>query len=159
MPAAMTVHCPHCLTGYELPVHLMGEKGARVRCPGCQGVFVVLPEGGERPEPARPGRKALPNSKSDQASESNETVPAGPFPPVYEPAVVARAVVDVMVDFLGEALSRSRERGTVLSDHGPAILAVWEEYRRRAGAQAPAAEFRAALRDRVGIDLTPRAAG
>ncbi len=41
----MTVHCPHCLTGYLLPEHLLGGAGARVRCPGCEGVFVVLPEG------------------------------------------------------------------------------------------------------------------
>lgn len=155
----MTVHCPHCLTGYELPARLMGAQGARVRCPGCQGVFVVLPAGGERPEAAGPSGKALPNPRSDQASRSSEAVRAGSASPAYEPAVVACAVIDVMVDFLGEGLSRSRERGTVLSDHGPAIVAVWEEYRRRAGAEAPAAEFRAALRDRVGIDLTPRAAG
>jgi predicted Zn finger-like uncharacterized protein len=155
----MTVHCPHCLTGYELPAHLMGAQGARVRCPGCQGVFVVLPEGRERPEAPGPQSEALPEPRADQASASAEAARTGPSSPVYEPAVVACAVIDVMVDFLGEALNRARARGTVLSEHGPAIVAVWEEYRRRAGAEAPAAEFRAALRDRVGIDLTPRAGG
>ena len=38
----MTVHCPHCTTGYLLPDHLLGPRGARVRCPACRRPFVVL---------------------------------------------------------------------------------------------------------------------
>jgi len=53
-------------------------------------------------------------------------------------------------------LTQSRSRGTVLSDHGPAIIAVWDEYRRRAGEDAPSGVFRAALRDRCGVDLSRR---
>jgi hypothetical protein len=128
----------------------MGEHGARVRCPACQGVFVVLPEGEEESAtagaPSGPRGEPLPEAGSHPAEA-----------PDYNPAVVAGAVLDVMVDFLGDSLTRSRQRGTVLSDHGPAIVAVWEEYRRRAGEGAPAAEFRSALKQRVGIDLTPRA--
>jgi hypothetical protein len=71
-----------------------------------------------------------------------------------EPAAAAGAVLDVLIDFLGEALTRSRARGTVLSDHGPAIVAVWEEYLRRAGDEAPSAAFRQALKERCGVDLT-----
>jgi hypothetical protein len=63
-------------------------------------------------------------------------------------------VLDVLIDFLGDALTRSRARGTVLSDHGPAIVAVWEEYLRRAGDDAPGAAFRHALKERCGVDLT-----
>ena len=164
----MTIHCPHCLTGYELPRNLMGEHGSRVRCPACQGVFVVLPDGEEEsvaaapPEaptdvpvaaPYVPLAEATPRAGSgDTGGEEPESVLSP-----YDPALVASAVLDVMVDFLGDSLTRSRERGTVLSDHGLAIFAVWEEYRRRAGRDAPAAEFRHALKQRVGIDLTPRA--
>jgi predicted Zn finger-like uncharacterized protein len=154
----MTVHCPHCLTGYELPRALMGDHGARVRCPGCQGVFVVLPE---RDGARRADAAATHGAPAGAATATaTATAPAEvPDAPAYEPAVVAGAVLDVMVDFLGDALMRSRERGTVLSDHGPAIVAVWEEYRRRAGSEAPAAEFRRALRDRCGVDLSPRQGG
>lgn len=156
----MTIHCPHCLTGYELPRNLMGEHGSRVRCPACQGVFVVLPEGAER-VPAGAGPPSHREATSDERSGGSDAgvgsqVPGGE-PTAYEPSVVAGAVLDVMVDFLGDSLRRSRARGTVLSDHGPAIIAVWEEYRRRVGEDAPAAEFRCALKERVGIDLTPRA--
>jgi len=161
----MTVHCPHCLTGYLLPEHLLGAGGARVRCPGCEEVFVVLPEGEAGSEPGGAGpvrQEAMPDAASGAgirtpATGAERVVHLRPAPapsPAAEPAVVAGAVLDVLADFLGDALTRSRERGTVLSDHGPAIIAVWEEYRRRAGDDAPSAIFRAALRDRCGVDLS-----
>jgi predicted Zn finger-like uncharacterized protein len=155
----MTVHCPHCLTGYELPPQLMGAHGARVRCPGCQGVFSVLPEesaaGDGAPSPAGASSRDVPSGAvSPQATE-----PAAPSATLAvaareEPVQAAVAVLDVLIDFLGDALVRSRERGTVLSDHGPAIVAVWEEYLRRAGDDAPGAPFRLALKERCGVDLT-----
>src|SRR5262245_50730582 len=37
----MNVRCPHCSTGYQLPDHLLGPRGARVRCPQCGKSFVV----------------------------------------------------------------------------------------------------------------------
>lgn len=185
----MTVHCPHCLTGYLLPEHLLGAGGARVRCPGCQEVFVVLPEGeavgeagdareadagqvlaeatsgmtsvggvGTSATGAEPTTDAAPTAEppapAATASRSAEHEPARGATPAAEPAMVAGAVLDVLADFLGDALTRSRARGTILSDHGPAIIAVWEEYRRRAGADAPSAIFRVALRDRYGVDLS-----
>lgn len=158
----MTVHCPHCLTGYLLPERLLGAGGARVRCPGCQGVFVVLPEG----EAALEGVEGelSPEAMSDVASEpagapatavgEAPAVPSSAAP--AEPEQVAASVLGVLADFLGDALTHSRSRGTVLSDHGPAIIAVWDEYRRRAGEDAPSSVFRAALRDRCGVDLSSR---
>ena len=184
----MTVHCPHCLTGYVLPEHLLGEGGARVRCPGCEGVFVVLPEGetsadegrvgggtvipeatsdatpgggagtraagAERPTDVGRPTDSAPLAGSHEPAASAAQDPARAGAPAAEPARVAGAVLDVLADFLGDALTRSRARGTVLSDHGPAIIAVWEEYRRRAGDDAPSTAFRAALKDRCGVDLS-----
>jgi predicted Zn finger-like uncharacterized protein len=180
----MTVHCPHCLTGYILPEHLLGAGGARVRCPGCEGVFVVFPEGEGSADAGRAGGTMIAEVTSDAASGvgvaggptgsegpaelapvAGSDEPAGTAAaaaqesmrdpaPGTEPAMVAGAVLDVLADFLGDALARSRARGTVLSDHGPAIIAVWDEYRRRAGADAPSTVFRAALRDRCGVDLS-----
>lgn len=165
--SAMTIHCPHCLTGYVLPERLLGAGGARVRCPSCQGVFVVLPEGKAVVESAEDAGSVSPEATSHAASErSDKTAPrsgeaavAGAAPATAtrsEPAEVAASVLAVFADFLGEALTRSRSRGTVLSDHGPAIIAVWDEYRRRAGEDAPPDVFRAALRDRCGVDLSRR---
>jgi len=175
----MTVHCPHCLTGYLLPEHLLGVGGARVRCPGCEGVFVVLPEGETSTEADPDGAaviaEATPDGTSGGGAETGATdpapasaspapaetaaasaarEPAGDASPAPEPSRVAVAVLDVLADFLGDALTRSRARGTVLSDHGPAIIAVWDEYRRRAGPDAPSTVFRVALRDRCGVDLS-----
>jgi predicted Zn finger-like uncharacterized protein len=153
----MTIHCPHCLTGYELPRNLMGEHGSRVRCPACQGVFVVLPEGVQSVADAAPSPEEAASEPGPADRDVRVSAEAAEEAGAYDPSVVAGAVLDVMVDFLGDSLRRSRARGTVLSDHGPAIVAVWEEYRRRVGDDAPAGEFRSALKERVGIDLTPRA--
>lgn len=165
----MTVHCPHCLTGYLLPERLLGAGGARVRCPGCHGVFVVLPEGQATIEGGEGGATPSPEATSDVASEHAMAPATGPtmatadapaaapgtVPPVA-PTQVAASVLAVLADFLGDALTTSRARGTVLSDHGPAIMAVWDEYRRRAGDDAPSSVFRAALRDHCGVDLSRR---
>ena len=157
----MTVHCPHCLTGYELPERLLGAGGARVRCPGCQGVFVVLPEDeatveGEAPvsSEAMSGVASEPMSAPASVSAASPATAAVAAP--QEPAEVAASVLAVLTDFLGDALTRSRSRGTVLSDHGPAIIAGWDEYRRRAGEDAPPSAFCAALRDHCGVDLRRR---
>ena len=154
----MTVHCPHCLTGYLLPDHLLGDQGARVRCPGCEGVFVVLPETADA-RPAAVDTGALradvtPAPVDTSALRADATPAPGDVVPTEAPEAVAGSVIDVLADFLGEDLTRSRLRGTVLSDHGPAIMAGWDEYRRRAGADAPSDIFRAALRERCGVDLS-----
>jgi hypothetical protein len=117
----------------------------------------VSGEGGAAPAAATPGAgtevaAATRRSGAAHAPPRGEPSPAAERP--EEPAAIAGAVLGVLADFLGPALARSRARGTVLSDHGPAIIAVWDEYRRRAGPDAPSAVFRAALRDRCGVDLS-----
>jgi predicted Zn finger-like uncharacterized protein len=179
---AMTVHCPHCSTGYLLPDQLVGPRGARVRCPDCQGAFVVLPDTGEDRagealgesrsgnvfENARRGAtgaagaagSALMDAEpaSTDASLSLElSVPDSP--PTEEPAVVAAAVLEALVATLGDALVDARRRGKVLSEHGPAIMGAYAEYRRRAGGVVPPDPFRAALKGCCGVDLIGRHEG
>ncbi|HKQ59607.1 MAG TPA: zinc-ribbon domain-containing protein [Candidatus Eisenbacteria bacterium] len=173
----MTVRCPHCSTAYRLPERLMGAGGARIRCPNCAGEFIVSfdnpgPEAAPEPPPAQappaPVHEPEPTGAEDavlagaaefdlSASSAPAAAATAEAPPA-DPAAVAESVLEVFETFMGDALTRSRERGTVLSDHGPAIIAVWEEYRKRAGADAPSTVFRAALRDRTGVDLVGRGA-
>jgi predicted Zn finger-like uncharacterized protein len=125
----MTVHCPHCTTGYELPDSLVGERGVRVRCPNCGGAFDVRRE------------------KSDPA--------APPAPGNAEPTDldrIATEILDTLARALGPALEEARARGLQLSRHGPALLDAYDEYRRRTegGSSAP---FLAALQKRWGLDL------
>lgn len=176
----MTVHCPHCTRGYQLSEHLMGSTGARVHCPGCGGTFVVRwaddASAGERESSARPetapdvvsgsrasgrGSPALQARREEPlpAAETRQEAEPAPEKQAEDPAAAARAILDVLADFLGDSLVRARTRGTVLSEHGPAIMAVWDEYRRRAGEDAPAAVFRLALAERCGVDLMPRGGG
>jgi predicted Zn finger-like uncharacterized protein len=129
----MTVHCPHCATGYLLPDPLVGERGARVRCPTCSGSFVVIPENGH----AAPPSPGAPEAASRIAPD---------------PERVASAVLDALAERLGPALDRARADGRLLSRHGPALLDAYDEYRRRIGAPAPAA-FLEALRNRWGLEL------
>lgn len=44
-------------------------------------------------------------------------------------------------------------RGCLFAEHGAALVAAFDEYRRLAGREAPAAPFRAALRARWSLDL------
>src|SRR6185503_19419443 len=158
----MTVRCPHCSTAYRLPERLMGAGGARVRCPTCGGEFIVAfdspaqaapdaapvsaaePPPAEAPaapehEPERTGAEdavlagAAEFDLSASSSAPGSVATEAPEAPPADPAAVAESVLEVFETFMGDALTRSRERGTVLSDHGPAIIAVWDEYRKRAG--------------------------
>src|SRR5882762_9266512 len=105
---AMTVHCPHCSTGYLLPDHLIGPGGARVRCPECQGGFAVvrdrIGEPGVDAYPL-PGPDALsPSSAAPVPSARHERAPApvvAPAPTPPSAAEVAAAVVDEMVAAVG----------------------------------------------------------
>jgi predicted Zn finger-like uncharacterized protein len=139
----MTVHCPHCSTGYLLPDHLMGPRGARVRCPQCKRPFVVLREeaGGTitRLEDILP---------SEADSVAPDTVPD------EEASRVAQEVLDSLADQLGSSLAQARSRGRVLAEFGPDVMKAFDEYRSRLGERAAPAAFRAALKERWGIDLT-----
>jgi predicted Zn finger-like uncharacterized protein len=133
----MTVHCPHCATDYLLPDPLVGERGARVRCPTCGGSFVVLRENG----PGEPHPPAAP---------MHEIAKPAPAPDLDR---IACDVLDALARTLGHALDEARAEGRLLSRHGPALLDAYDEYRRRAGGGARAS-FLAALRDRWGLELS-----
>jgi predicted Zn finger-like uncharacterized protein len=144
----MTIRCPHCDAEYALPESLLGPGGSRVRCPGCQGQFLVGPTGEVRVAPA----------------PAVAEPPAAPSPPVAPPVAVAepegtreeriaRMVLEEVALVSGRAIEDAAARGRVFAEHGPALLEAWDEYRRRVGKGADPAPFRAALRARWGIDL------
>lgn len=136
----MTVHCPHCATGYILPDPLVGERGARVRCPACEGSFVVIPENGH-------GAKHANGGSTPEAPPPLESSAA-------DLAAVASEVLDALADRLGGDLDRARDDGRLFSRHGRELLDAFDEYRRRAPA-GEAAPFREALRRRWGLRLGP----
>jgi predicted Zn finger-like uncharacterized protein len=143
----MTVHCPHCSTGYLLPDHLVGPRGARVRCPTCEGTFVVL-------------ARSAGHGRHDAApSPPNPASPAQEARRWEEPDAVAASVLEALVATLGDDLVDARRRGRVLSTHGPKIMDAYAEYRRRAGAGAAPDPFRTELERRCGVDLIPRRPG
>jgi len=158
----MTVHCPHCGTGYLLPDHLLGPRGARVRCPNCRRPFVVLRE----EEAAAVG--AMESSPADSASappQGGEGVPdglaevasspaAGPSPGAAGDAEsTAAEVLENLANRLGSRVTDARARGRVLAELGPELMLAYDEFRARAGADAPREAFRAVLRERWGVDL------
>ncbi len=148
----MTVHCPHCSTGYLLPDELLGARGARVRCPTCSKAFVVLREGATVGEA----------SESEDQDLAQVKVPTGPLPAkasalaeLGDPHVVAARLLDELAARLGEALPRARADHRVLSQFGPDILGTYEEYRRVLGERGTPEVFRATLRERWAVDLQP----
>jgi hypothetical protein len=67
----------------------------------------------------------------------------------------ARSAVESLA-VAAPALAPAWESGRLFSEHGPALLAAFDEWRRRCGPGADPATFREALRERWGIDLGAR---
>ena len=161
----MIVACPNCSTGYLLPEHLVGPAGARVRCPNCQHLFAVGVDGQlceSAPAPVSP-----PSARPLEVVE--EEIPAAAAtPPVTtaEPEIgaesgteehlaVARAVLGQLAAHKGEAIERAQAERRFFAEFGPALMVAYETYRRRAGEGADPSAFRAALRERWGVELVP----
>src|SRR3989442_14913609 len=140
----MTVHCPHCSTGYLLPDHLMGPRGARVRCPHCKRPFVVLREesGGTI------------TRLDDILPTESEAPAASDAAPDAEASRVAEEVLDSLANQLGSSLTQARSRGRVLAEFGPDVMKAFDEYRSRLGERAAPSAFRAPPKGRWGVDLT-----
>jgi predicted Zn finger-like uncharacterized protein len=160
----MTVYCSYCSTGYLLPDHLLGPRGARVRCPKCAKTFVVLrdpatvPARGdapalESPAPAleSPAPEPPPPVDAALSPETGSAVADGPAG--EEPAAVARHVLGAMAARLAERLERARAAGRVLSEFGPDLMSAYDDYRRRVGPGASPVPFKNELRERLGVDL------
>ena len=75
--------------------------------------------------------------------------------PAPDPNQLAAEILDRLASRLGDGLARARERATILSEHGPALLDAYDEFRRLSGTPAAPEIFRASLRDRWGLDLFP----
>ena len=133
----MTIHCPHCSTGYLLPDALLGPRGARVRCPRCTQSFVVVRES----PPATPG-------------PAPSTVEAGGTGAIDEdPAAIAREVMSALSTRLGQRLAEARASRRVLAEFGPDLMTAFDDFRRRAGIEASPGAFKTELRDKWGVDL------
>lgn len=143
----MNVHCPHCSTAYLLPKPLLGPGGAHVRCPQCLASFVVSADGSIRLEsPPAPAAAAPP-------------APLRPFTPgtsaLEEERRIAAEVLEGLAAQLGPALEFAAGHHRLFSEHGPAVLSAYDEYRRRVGSKGGNEAFRAELRARWGVDLFP----
>lgn len=139
MLSPMTVQCPQCQTKYLLPDHLLGPRGARVRCPGCGHRFdVARGEGTSVPEAATRATADVPGAASDQDTHATE---------------VARSLLRGLAERLGERLAPARASGKVLSEFGPELMSAYDAYRKQLGDGAPARPFRTELRTTWGVDL------
>ncbi len=173
----LNVACPNCSTRYLLPDHLMGPGGARVHCPTCGRTFSVPREEASeparepavKPEPAR-GLRGEPAARAEQArgpgSVPTSGAEAAPAPaadaapvareaPDASPSAheIARAVLENLAAQHGVAITDAAARGRLFAEFGPAVLAAYDEYRRRVGREGARAPFRAALRERWGVEL------
>jgi predicted Zn finger-like uncharacterized protein len=152
---SLTVQCPHCTRRYLLPDALLGPRGARVRCPNCSGQFEV----GRAPDPV-----------AAVAASAGADPPVQRFPAFHRPhaepvggdfvasrleGADARAAFEALDVLAGSfpGLGESWARGRLFAEAGPALLAAFDDYRRRAGSDAGAETFRAVLRARWGIVL------
>lgn len=163
----MTITCPHCESRYVLPPSLMGPGGARVRCPRCRNAFLVGPGGEVTALPTA----AVPPAPEVSAAHVPPPAPAAHVPPpapekaaaevvfTREPEtpdeVAHRLLAEMDAEHGPSEIAFAAKQGTMLFAHGPRLMAAWDDYRRIAGRGASAAVFRAAVRERWGVDLTP----
>ena len=148
-PRTLRVTCPHCAARYLLPANLLGPGGARVRCPGCGRSFdVPAPIGGDDPFQAPPRSSSLPRPRVGRADPAR----------VASAIDVARRVLGELASRGGDAIARAAGEGALFAHFGPEIFEAYDEYRRQSPGEG-GAPFRAALRERWGVDLpevTPR---
>ena len=123
--SGLPMQCPACNTRYLLPTSLLGEAGASVRCPSCAHEFSVGADG-----------RVAGSSDGDLRR-------------------LARGVLDELRERLGPALETAARERRLFAEHGPALIEAWDEFRRRAGAQAASRPFREELRERFGVELFP----
>jgi predicted Zn finger-like uncharacterized protein len=152
-PMSVTVHCPHCNAACSLPDVLLGPRGARLRCPRCAAQFEV----GRPAAPiAAAEHAAAPEAERPEAIDRSASPGGGGgrlAPRLDGPE--GRAALQA-VDALARACPTPAEawsRGRLFSEAGEALLRAFEDYRRRAGADAGADIFREALRVRWGCVL------
>ena len=138
----MTVRCPNCGTEYSLPERLLGDLGARVRCPTCAQSFVVTRAEDDLLRAWR------------EASEAPGEAPREPRGS-DEPRAVAHALLDALVEQLGAGLDQARAQGRTLAVFGPDLMRAFDRYRARLGRRGDSEVFRDVLRERWGVDLTP----
>ena len=161
----MIITCPDCSTGYLLPDHLMGQGGARVRCPRCQHLFAVGVDGRPR-ELAHPVPGGAQPERPLDAVEEVQVACARPPVKASEPGTgaesgteghlaVARSVLEELVAREGEAIERAKAGHRFFAEFGPALMEAYEAYRGRAGEGADPSAFRTALRERWGVELVP----
>jgi predicted Zn finger-like uncharacterized protein len=153
----MTVTCPHCSVGYELPDRLLGPRGARVKCPRCGQAFVVLRDRDVAPTPETAAEPAPREERAPEAeppltpAESDQVLG---LPALSEaPEDVATRILDALAEQVGDRLERARAAGRVWSELGRDVMRAWDEYREALGPRADADSFRAVLRARWDVDL------
>jgi predicted Zn finger-like uncharacterized protein len=164
----LRIGCPHCLTRYELPESLLGTGGARVRCPSCQQLFVVTPQGeaqavghDSRTATHETARVALAAPEAEARVTAERSAPhaaaaaAASASTAADPLVVARQVLDELERAHGDAIGLAIERGRLFSEQGDKLVEAFDEFRRRTQRRADAGPFREVLRERWGVDLTP----
>lgn len=134
MSDAVSIHCPACGAGYLLPTHLLGEQGARVRCPGCQHGFVVSRDGVALHEPDASPAASLPAASDDPHS------------------IATDLLVELESAAPGEVQQAAGE-GRLFSKYGVVLLGAYDEFRRRAGSHSGSDAFREEVLNRYGVDL------
>jgi predicted Zn finger-like uncharacterized protein len=183
-PLGARVRCPRCREAFTVdppaPADPPGPPAVAV-AEGAPGI-ATSPPGTDDDSPSEwsrridaepppsPGSRtpsAAPKSlDDDQAFRTQGQAPAHrQDPPAVSPSgaasraidahEVARAVLDGIESGGGEGVAEAWAQGHLFAEYGQAIGEAYENYRRQLGPGADPAAFRAALRERWGVDLEP----
>jgi len=170
--AGAKVRCPQCRKAFVVrspaPADEKASGAAPIEVPPpAEAKAAVIATGVSEPaeeQPAARERESPETAEAEPAARepleagtaTHGRAAAGPEPPPgASPAEIARILLDDLNARSGEAMAQALARGHLFAEFGRDLVAVFEEYRRRAGPEAGSGPFREALRERWGVDLSP----
>lgn len=174
-PGGARVRCPRCREPFAVspegeaiaPPPKPAENGAAQVLAASDAAPVAPANGAPAHDPALAGPPRLEVKVAEPVGaaagpvhatigeEAAATADAEPAPVAETPFTVARNVLDELAKHSDGAITASRDAGRLFREFGPVIAEAFEFYRRQVGPGADAAPFRAALREKWGVDLDP----
>jgi len=165
-PLGARVRCPRCRDAFTvdppaMPVaQVPAGATAGPPIPESDAPGIETPDWSRRVDtepPPAPGARSPGEKNADDPAFRSSNAMSGPTPAEQplSPDDVARAALDEIEAGSGEGVAEAWAQGHLFAEYGQAIAEAYETYRRRLGPGADPAAFRAALRERWGVDLEP----
>ena len=175
-PGGAAVRCPRCAGGFTVSPEgapVAGDPGPAPRADAAPaaGATPARPEtAASRPATAARAQRSSPAHREPSpakppaperasrppaagAAPAPAAEPAETEDPSSDPHAIARRIIEELAARRGPAMDDAKARKRLFAEFGPELSAAFDEFRKQSGGSGNPAPFRAALRERWGIDL------